>query len=266
MLYFNFSAPKNVQVDAQVMRFQKFLLGVHAKSSNDGVRGELGTFPLIIDTEIQLIKYWHRFMNLPEDSLLREAYNVVLFRDHDWIGHVKNILNYNGFGHIWLNPNLYHIDAITSQLRQRLRDIYVQNWHCAIRNNSKLSVLSTLNKQYKQESYLSNIRSLDVRRAITALRISCHKLSIETGRFQKIPKDQRVCPHCPEQIEDEFHFLIECPKYNVLRNNLYTCISFHTPEFSSIDHRRKFNYMLTCDTPCIIQIGQYIKRCLDIRN
>ena len=27
------------------IRFQKFLLEVHSKSSNDGVRGELGTFP-----------------------------------------------------------------------------------------------------------------------------------------------------------------------------------------------------------------------------
>jgi len=51
------------EFDILDIRFQKFLLGVHSKSSNDGVRGELGTFPFIISARIQLIKYWHRLVN-----------------------------------------------------------------------------------------------------------------------------------------------------------------------------------------------------------
>ena len=37
--------------------------------------------------------------------------------------------------------------------------------------------------------------------------------NIETGRYKNIPADQRFCFVCKESIEDEMHFLFECPFY-----------------------------------------------------
>jgi hypothetical protein len=43
---------------------------------------------------------------------------------------------------------------------------------------------------------------------------------IETGRYgtTKLPADQRFCKFCPTNVEDEVHFLFQCPQYNLLRN------------------------------------------------
>ena len=41
------------------------------------------------------------------------------------------------------------------------------------------------------------------------LRISNHKRNIETGRYDKISKCDRICPVCGLNIEDEIHFLFD---------------------------------------------------------
>jgi hypothetical protein len=44
-------------------------------------------------------------------------------------------------------------------------------------------------------------------------------LAIETGRYSKpkTPHNERFCKFCKDQVEDESHVLLTCPKYNILR-------------------------------------------------
>ena len=51
------------------------------------------------------------------------------------------------------------------------------------------------------------------------LRISNHKLNIETGRYDKISRCDRICPVCSLDIEDEVHFLFDCAKYSSIRDD-----------------------------------------------
>ncbi len=50
----------------------------------------------------------------------------------------------------------------------------------------------------------------------TKFRISNHKLLIEYGRYQKIPREEGICKHCDSgSVENEFHFAFECQKYDI---------------------------------------------------
>ena len=42
-------------------------------------------------------------------------------------------------------------------------------------------------------------------------------MAIETGRYSKpkTPHNERFCKFCKDQVEDESHFLLKCPKYNI---------------------------------------------------
>ena len=53
------------------------------------------------------------------------------------------------------------------------------------------------------------------RKAFTRLRLSSHKLKMETGRWSRIPKEARRCP-CGE-IQTEEHMLLNCPHTSALR-------------------------------------------------
>ena len=46
---------------------------------------------------------------------------------------------------------------------------------------------------------------------------------IDFGRYHnQTTKDNRNCPFCgSNQIEDEAHFLFNCSKYSLIRNNFY---------------------------------------------
>ena len=69
----------------------------------------------------------------------------------------------------------------------------------------------TKNFNFK-ESYTPSIYS-DVtrknpnRKTLVKLRISNHKLNIQTGRYDKSLRCDRICPDCGINIEDEAHFL-----------------------------------------------------------
>ena len=55
--------------------------------------------------------------------------------------------------------------------------------------------------------------------ATSRLRMSSHRLAIESGRWarpNRIPVDERKCQEC-SVLEDEYHFVIECKLFNDLR-------------------------------------------------
>ena len=76
---------------------------------------------------------------------------------------------------------------------------------------SRLSLYSEANNEVRFESYLDLITNVNTRVAVTKTRISCHLLPIESGRYKKIPRVQRLCPLCDRsEIGDEFHYLFKC--------------------------------------------------------
>ncbi len=60
-------------------------------------------------------------------------------------------------------------------------------------------------------------------RAILAkFRSGIFPFSIESGRFQNIPRECRLCRMCNDNvIEDETHFIFYCNQYNDMREYLY---------------------------------------------
>ena len=62
-----------------------------------------------------------------------------------------------------------------------------------------------------------------MRKALSAFRISVHKLNIERGRYLNLKVEDRQCSIC-NVIEVEIHALCQCKKFNVLRDPIYQTI------------------------------------------
>ena len=54
------------------------------------------------------------------------------------------------------------------------------------------------------------------RMAFTRMRLSSHRLRIETGRWARLPRERRLCP-CG-LVQDEQHVLVECPLVSYIRD------------------------------------------------
>ncbi len=62
--------------------------------------------------------------------------------------------------------------------------------------------------------------------AFARLKVSSHRLEIESGRWNRTPIENRKCQMC-NCLEDEYHFILECTMYSDIRNiyirNYYRC-------------------------------------------
>ena len=65
----------------------------------------------------------------------------------------------------------------------------------------------------KMESYITKL-SYNVRKT-SKLLLSDHSLKIERGRYQRpyLKPEKGHYPFCPDKMEHEYHFLIECAMY-----------------------------------------------------
>ena len=53
--------------------------------------------------------------------------------------------------------------------------------------------------------------------AMGQLRVSSHRLEIETGRAAHIPREGRICRLCRVEVESEEHFVCRCSTYSTIR-------------------------------------------------
>ena len=97
---------------------------------------------------------------------------------------------------------------------------YVSYWNQTRKHSRKLSFYHSIKKNYSPSAYIDSTRKNPLRRSLEKLRIGCHNLRVETGRYDKIPLDERICPLCSgNNIEDEIHLLLlDCQTYSSTRD------------------------------------------------
>ena len=92
-------------------------------------------------------------------------------------------------------------------------DMFVQNWNTDARWYA----------EFRFQPYLNLINIEKNRFALSSFRVSAYRLEVETGRWHKpvaVPFNERTCRTCLNCLEDEFHFLLECPLYRELRKSI----------------------------------------------
>ena len=71
---------------------------------------------------------------------------------------------------------------------------------------------------FDRADYLQVLENRKNRNVIAKLRLSSHKLFVETGRHRQIPRQDRKCILCNiDDVEDEYHVILICPFYNNIR-------------------------------------------------
>ena len=76
----------------------------------------------------------------------------------------------------------------------------------------------------------------------------------EQGRHQNIPLEIRLCPICKLEIENEYHFVIECNKLTSSRSKLYSKVTEIVPNFLVMSDSDKFKYILSSNDYDIMKI------------
>ena len=65
--------------------------------------------------------------------------------------------------------------------------------------------------QLSNKGYLTEVKNTKYRSATTKIRISAHKFPVETGRYQNIPYNDRLCEYCDlNEGGNEEHYTMHC--------------------------------------------------------
>ena len=87
---------------------------------------------------------------------------------------------------------------------------------------TKAETYRLLNPELKVHPVYTSKNYIDERARIcfTRLRLSSHSLKVETGRWSRIAREERLC-RCGGSIEDEEHVLLRCPETDGAREKFH---------------------------------------------
>ena len=99
-------------------------------------------------------------------------------------------------------------------LKGNLEEQYVRFWKDQIQqqeNQGKRRTFKKFKTNLNFEEYLNDISNIKHRQAVTKLRISSHRLLVESGRCNNIPFDKITCKLCNlNEVGNEQHYLMQC--------------------------------------------------------
>ena len=180
----------------------------------------------------------------------------------NWALSVKNLLSRLGFMDVWVAQGVGNKEAFLEIFKLRVKDIFIQDWHSRLDNSTRARCFITFAKfQYQQ--YLDILNIEKYRKSLSKLRLSSHRLEVEVGRWvrpNKIQYENRKCKIC-KVLEDEFHFLFECPIYMELRNMYISKYFWQRPNMI------KFVELLTTEhRKTLVKLGIFVEKAFQIRK
>lgn len=245
----------------------KYILGVQKQTTNIGVLLELGRVPMQKFAVKSAIKNWERINQGKISEVLIANNNLAKSEKLPWLTYIETILQtHNMENHLNKQTNTEY-PFIHKLIYKKQCDIFHQNAFQTINSpDSKLRTYSLLKTEVGCEEYLHTIRNAALRQTLTKFRLSNHPLNIEKGRHTtpKTPKEIRFCPFCPTKVEDEEHFLMECPTYKHPRNKIRTTGPLNTQNFRQLPKKDQFVKLMTNNNTLII--AKYIHNLMEIRN
>ena len=201
--------------------FLKHLLGVRMSTASE--TAEFGRFPLQIHFWQQILRYHHRVVALDNSRLVKLAMvdgcalganqSVSAATSKCWQYYVGSFLERHSL-------QLFHSFHIASVVEKEKHWIAFKYFHSD--NHSSLVLYRTLQPEYKYVRYLSEVKRFSNRKLLSRFRSGCHGLRVDTGRWEDnthLDRKDRLCvmSRSAQQVEDEHHFLFDCPMYSSIR-------------------------------------------------
>ena len=118
---------------------------------------------------------------------------------------------------------------------------YRNIWECSLLALGPGQSYYKFKNTIRLEPYLTVIKNRKQRVRYTKVRLCDHKLRIETDRHLKfkVAREQRICYLCHTKVEDEIHFLFECPKLVQYHQQLAQCVNAYCKNYYLLTDEEK---------------------------
>ena len=118
---------------------------------NKFVYGELGRTPMKNTFYINVIKYWCKILQMEPIKYAKILCNTLLEYEENnndtksWAYNVKILLQSIGFSHVWIYQGVGDIDMFLLAFKERIRDVFLQNWINELNESTRSSSYTVAN-------------------------------------------------------------------------------------------------------------------------
>ena len=264
----------------------KQILHCHAKACNDGILSELGWLSMKSQFDMRRLLFWYKLTHKSSDRIIHKLYvyskrHISINEKHKtWCEYTFKLLCQYNLQNYWWNESLLpsSLAAWKKLVHSHIFTYEINNRLINISCNTKLSMYVLGKNDFScSEHYLDYVGKhyLVGLYELVKLRISCHNLRIETGRYDNTERNKRICLCCDlNVIENELHYICECKLYSEQRLSFYTKINdelhvnlYHYTQFDQyyeligLRLYKRFNYVIVLEW-----ILQYLSAIKDIRS
>jgi len=183
--------------------------------------------------------------------------------------------SFNNETSLYQNCNKTYRDIITKNIKkgndpintgkQKVKNFFKNNyidwWKNEIRNASTSASFAMHKNTYDLEAYIEAISIKKHRNALAKLRLSDHKLKIQSGRQTRpiTPRELRRCSFCPQIVEDEAHFLFECTDGQDLKSIFYNKLISTFPDINDMNNKQmKYKALMKIQDPELLKSLGYL--------
>ena len=194
------------QLESTYYSLIKCCLGVRSSAPNKLVLIESGMPSLESMIRSRQFAFFTRFIgNLKENSGRKIVFDAIQDSGCDYLDHYVNLLT------------TYHTK---DDIKQHYRDKLVSEVNDSAQHPDKYKF--QVYKRFNPDLTALDLHSTHFK--LPRLRLSSHCMPVETGRWRRLTREERVCTAC-NTLGDEEHYIYTCPEID--RTNLDDIPEFH---------------------------------------
>ena len=200
----------------------KRILGLDQSTSNEVVLGELGWWKMKARRDMLRLRYWWKLIQMNRKRLPRKVYDWETRKDtkKTWTNYTRKLLKEIGLEEYWVSQKVdLNQKDWNNIVEERIQAREQRNWRKKLNEKPKLRTYRRFKNNLALEDYLES-EDIRGRKLMAKLRSGTNCLRIETGRREGLTSAERLCWFGCNSTEDEAHFLLDCPIYNDIREEV----------------------------------------------
>ena len=243
-------------IDKIQQRALRFYLGVHRFSPLHGIEGDMAFTPHEVGRKMAACRLWNRILKMDDLRMTKKLLFSDIRNEGSFSSSVHDICDECNMLVDFENLNVLNTELLFDRLMQNYQIKWLQN----VEMKPKLRTYKLYKSSYKVESYCKFFIPKYQRSLLCQLRLGILPIQLEVGRYTGKPINERICLLCNNNVvEDENHFLFECPFSHIERERFVKNLSFNDAErqtFLQSTIAEKLNFLFT---ERLFKFGNYIE-------
>jgi hypothetical protein len=230
-------------IDAIQNRAIRSFLGVHNLTPILAMNGDFGLTQSSVRRKMAMLRYWNKVQTMAPTRMVKKIFTwEKTMNTKAWADEMLQLFQVLNLESKFVNNEIVSVDQCWALLHER----ECQSWREAVETSPKLRTYVQFKCNYGVEPYVTNVFNRAQRSVLAKLRCGVLPLEIETGRWKGVPAEERFCTICKNAlVEDEYHFVFVCEKYNDKRIAFMNVIVSKYPEFNNLDTEAKWKIIMS---------------------